>query len=125
MASKRTKKEKLSPTFSKTLVLVLTFEHILKKQIFFDVTLNLQNSTYRPYKKPNVNLLYCHSSSNDPPQIIKELPNSISEKLPRNSSNQETFNTAKVEYEEALKKSSYNVHLKYNNSKSEKRESKT
>ena len=92
----------------------------LKEVDFLDVTLNLQNGTYRPYKKANDKLLYIHSSSNHPPQIIKQLPNSISERLSKNSSNQEVFNTAKVEYEDALKKSGYNVDLKYTDNKSEK-----
>ena len=92
----------------------------LKEVDFLDVALNLQNYTYSPYKKANDKLLYIHSSSNLPPQIIKQLPNSISERLSKNSSNQEVFNTAKVEYEDALKKSGYNVDLKYTNNKSEK-----
>ena len=59
-------------------------------------------------------MLYIHSSSNveHPRQIIKQLPNSISERLSKNSSNQEIFNTAKVEYKDALKKSGCNVDLK-------------
>ena len=64
-------------------------------------------------------MLYIHSLSNHPPQIIKQLPNSISERLSKNS-NQEIFITAKVEYEDALKKSGCNVDLKYTNNKSEK-----
>ena len=79
-----------------------------------------KNDTYPPHKKANDKLLYIHSSSNHTPQIIKQLPNSISERLSKNSSNQEVFNTAKVEYEDALKKSGYNVDLKYTNNKSEK-----
>ena len=66
---------------------------------FLDVTLKLQSETYRPYRKPNDKLLYIHSSLN---QIIKQLPNSISERLSNNSSNQEIFNTAKVEYKDPL-----------------------
>ena len=38
----------------------------------------------------------------------------------KNFSNQEIFNTAKVEYQDVLKKSGYNVDLKYTNNKSEK-----
>ena len=68
----------------------------LKEVDFLDVALNLQNGTYRPYKKANVKLLYIHSSSNHPPEIIKQLPTSVSERLSKNSSNQEAFNTAKV-----------------------------
>ena len=80
----------------------------------------MTQETYHPYKKPNDKLLYIHSSSNHSPQIIKQLPNSISERLSKNSSNQEIFSTAKVEYEDALKKSGYNVDLNYTNNKSEK-----
>ena len=54
---------------------------------FLDVTLNLQKGTYRPYKKANDKLFYIHSSLNHPPQIIKQLSNSISERLSKNSSN--------------------------------------
>ena len=53
----------------------------LKEVDFLDVTLNLQNGTYHPYKKPNNKLLYIHSSSNHPLQTIKQLQNSISERL--------------------------------------------
>ena len=68
----------------------------LKEVDFIDVTLNLQNDTYHPYKKPNDKLLCIDSSSNHPLQIIKQLPNSISERLSKNSSSQEIFNTGKV-----------------------------
>ena len=39
----------------------------LKIVNYLDVTFNLTNSTYRPYRKPNDNLLYIHTSSNHPP----------------------------------------------------------
>ena len=74
--------------------------------------------------KFNDKLLYIHSSSKHPPQIIKQLPNSISERQSKNSSNKEIFNTAKVEYEDALKKLSYDVDLKYTNNKSGKRKTR-
>ena len=54
-------------------------------------------ATYRPYKKPNDNLQYIHTSSNHPPNIFKQLPDSIRERLVRNSSNEEIFNRAKNE----------------------------
>ena len=92
----------------------------LKERDFLDVSLNLQHDTYCPYEKPNDKLFYIHSSSNYPPQIIKQLPNSIPERLSKNSSNEEIFNTTKVEYEDALKNFGYNVDLKYINNKSEK-----
>ena len=39
--------------------------------------------------------------------IIKQLPRIIGDKLSRNSSNNEVFNTAKTEYEEALERNGY------------------
>ena len=70
-----------------------------------------------PYKKPNEKLLYISKSSNHPPQIIMQLPKIISDRLSRNSSNKEVFNTAKREYEEALKRSGYsNISLSFHQS---------
>ena len=43
----------------------------LKEVDFLDVILNLKNGFYRPYKKPDDKLVYIHSMSNHPPQIIK------------------------------------------------------
>ena len=60
-----------------------------------------------PIKKPNDRLLYINTSFNHPSQIIKQLPKIISDTLSRNSSKKEVFNTAKGEYEEALKRSGY------------------
>ena len=74
---------------------------------FLDITFNLNNGIYKPYKKPNDRLLYINKSSNHPPQIINQLPKILSGRLSRNSSNKEVFNTAKGEYEEALKRSGY------------------
>ena len=51
---------------------------------------------------------------------MKHLPNSISKRLSKGFSKQEIFNIAKTEYEDALKKSGFDVDLKYINSKSEK-----
>ena len=61
----------------------------LKEVDFLDVTLNLKMVLTR-------NLMTsCVIST--PTQIIKQLPNSISERLSKNSSNQKNFNTAKVD----------------------------
>ena len=92
----------------------IEIETNLKSVIFLDVTFNLTNRTYRLYRKPNDNLLYVHTSSNYPPQIIKHLPDSIEERLSNNSSNQQVFNSGKKEYEKALKDSGYkNGNLKF------------
>ena len=54
---------------------------------FLDVTFNLLDGTYKPYKKPNGQLLRVNISSNHPPQVIKQLPTSKSNRLSNNSSN--------------------------------------
>ena len=79
----------------------------LQEVDFLDVTFNLINNTYCPYKKPNDNLPYINTSSNHPPNIIKQLTKTISERLSRNSSSIEIFNSSKLEYKVALKKSGY------------------
>ena len=117
MASKWTKKEETILKIYKDIGFGIDIQTNLKEADFLDIILNLQNRTYRPYKKPDDKLLYICSSSNHPPQIIKQLPNSISESLSKNFSNLEIFNIVKVEYEDVLKKSGYNIDLKHINSK--------
>ena len=79
---------------------------------FLDVTFNLLDETHKPYKKPNGQLLCINTSSNHPPQIIKQLPISISNRLSNNSSNKQVFDMSKGEYEKALRESGYkNVSL--------------
>ena len=59
----------------------------LKEVDFLNVTLNIQNGICFPYKKPSDKLLSFRSSSNSPLQLTKQLPNPISERLSKNSSN--------------------------------------
>ena len=85
---------------------------------FLDVTFNLLDGTYKPYKKRNDHLLYVNTSSNHPPQVIKQLPISISNRLSNNSSNKQVFDMSKGEYEKALRESGYkNVSLIYTDKK--------
>ena len=80
---------------------------------FLDVTFNLLNETYRPYRKPNDELKYINVSSNHPPQIIKQLVNTINDRLSTNSSSEKVFNEPKSYYENALNKSGYKTQLEY------------
>ena len=93
----------------------------LKIVDFLDITFNLSNVTYKPYRKPNDNLLYVNTSSNQSLQIIKELPTSTAKRLSKNSSSIEIFNSAKVEYENALENSGYHsIKLNYTQTKENK-----
>ena len=58
---------------------------------------------FKPYKQANDSLLHIKKNSNHLPQIIKQLPKIISDKLSKYSSNEEVFNESKREYENALK----------------------
>ena len=58
----------------KDIAFAIDVETNLKIVDFLDTTFNLNNGTYRPYKKPNDLLLYINKSSNHPPQIINQLP---------------------------------------------------
>ena len=87
----------------------------LKIVDFLDITFNLNNGTYRPYKKPNYLLSYINKFSNHPPQIINQLPKTINDCLSRNSSDEEVFNSSKHQYEKALRDSGYtDFQLKFN-----------
>ena len=81
---------------------------------FLHVTFNLENNTYRPYKKSNDKLIYIVDVlSNHPPQTKKQLTKKISNRLSRNSSNADIFNNTKLEYEKALKKCRHTTKLTY------------
>ena len=82
---------------------------------FLDITFNLKNGTYRPYKKPNDLLSDINKSSNHPPQFINQLLKTINERSSRNSSNEEVFNSSKHQCEKALRESGYtDFELKFN-----------
>ena len=46
----------------------------LKITNYFDITLNLNDGSYRPYRKPNEETNYIHVNSDHPPSMIKEIP---------------------------------------------------
>jgi hypothetical protein len=43
---------------------------------FLDITLNINDESYQPYRKPNNEPLFIDSHSNHPPSITKQLPSS-------------------------------------------------
>jgi len=89
----------------------------MKTVNYLDVTLDLTNSTYRPYHKPDSETNYVHTDSNHPPSIIKQIPISIETRLSKLSSNENIFKQATPYYEEALKRAGYNHQFNYNPNK--------
>ena len=80
---------------------------------FLDVTFDLSNDTYKPYRKPNDEPLYIHRSSNHPPSILRQLPISINNRINTLSSNKDIFENAAPTYNEALKKSNFPTQLSF------------
>ena len=80
---------------------------------FLDVTLDLNTEKFKPYSKPANTLLYVHSKSNHPPNIIRNIPESINRRLSEISYDEDVFKEAAPPYQEALLKSGYSYHLKY------------
>ena len=100
-------------TIFQSIDLKIEIQTNLTEVLFLDVTFSLERNTYRPYRKPNDNITYINTSQNHPPQIIKHLTQTISERLYRNSSSAEIFEQSKPDYEEALKKCGYKAKLQY------------
>lgn len=92
----------------------ITIEANKKIVNFLDVTLNLQDGTYKPYTKPANIPLYIHKSSNHPPSILKNIPLAINNRLSTISSNEKCFDSECKVYQEALDRSGYTHKLKFN-----------
>ena len=79
---------------------------------YLDVTLNLNNSNYKPYHKPD-NEIYIHKDSNHPLSILNQIPKSSEKRISTLSSNETIFNESKEIYQKTLEKSGYRQTLKY------------
>ena len=110
--------KKLKKVFQKH-QLEITIEKGLVKTDFLDVTLNLRNDMYEPYRKPRSETIYVHKKSNHPNYIVKQIPNTINDRLTRLSRNEFAFNNAKENYQEALTKAGYEHELKFERSNSD------
>ena len=80
---------------------------------YLDITFNLNDGSYRPYRKPNDVTIYIHKESNHPPTIIRKLPSMVEKRVSELSSTKEIFEEAKSHYEEALGKSGFDTKLNY------------
>ena len=48
---------------------------------FLYIQFNLLSGTFKPYRKPNNDPIYVDKDSNHPPQVLKELPNTIGKRI--------------------------------------------
>ena len=58
----------------------------------FDVSLKLNNSNYKPYHKPDIEILCIHKGSNHPHSILKHIPTLTEKTISTFSCNENIFN---------------------------------
>ena len=83
--------------------LKITIQANKKSYDFLDVTLDLRDNLYKPYRKQNNNLSYINEHSNHPPVILRNLPTGISNRISTNSKSENVFRQACPAYTEALR----------------------
>ena len=106
-------KKDIIATFKK-LNLKIVIESNMKIVNILDVTLNLSDGSFSPYRKPNDESLCINSMSNHPPNI-KHLPKFINRRISSLSCNEEHFNNVKHYYEDQLKSCGYNEPFSFMN----------
>ncbi|PIK40481.1 hypothetical protein BSL78_22671 [Apostichopus japonicus] len=67
------KRKEVTQLFNK-FGLKVTIETNLQVVNYLDITMNLANGSFAPYRKPGDNPLFIHSHSDHPPGIIKNIP---------------------------------------------------
>ena len=85
----------------------------MKSTDYLDVTLNLSDGSYRPYRKPDDETNYIHTESDHPPNIIKQLPLAVEKRLSDLSSSKDIFDQSKQYYQDVLTKNGYKHLLQY------------
>ena len=114
--------KQLIETFNK-FGLKITATANLRRVNFLDVTLDLTDGTYKPYRKPNDEPLYINRLSNHPPAIVNQLPSSINKRINKLLCNKQTFDASSQLYNDALRRSNFDATLAYEQSTSDENNS--
>ena len=93
--------------------LSITSKTNLKTVDYLDVTSDLENNSYKPYRKSDNLPAYIHKHSNHPPTILNELPKSIAKRISDLSSSENLFRDAIPVYKEAIRKTGFTSDLVY------------
>ena len=91
---------------------------------YLNVTLNLNNGSFKPYHKPDDIIQYINKESNHPPSITEHLPASIEKRLSNNSADEKIFKEAAIYYEDTLNKVGYINNLVYHTPSTSNQENK-
>ena len=94
--------------------LKITVQSNKKVVNYLDITLNLSNGKFYPYRKSNDKPLCINTKSNHPPIIIKQLPSGINKRISSLSCNAEEFEKAIPAYNDALQKCGFTQRLAFN-----------
>ena len=78
-----------------------------------DASFDLKSGNYYPYRKQNNEILYIHKQSNHPPYIIKQISSMISKRVSAIFCDNDHFNKAAPDYNNAFKKSGFNENIGY------------
>ena len=78
---------------------------------YLDITLDLNNGTYKSYRKPSCEILYVQAKSNQPTNILKQLLISIETKLPILYNSPRIFNEASEK--KVVNQSNYDYKFQY------------
>ena len=106
------RKKSLWKTFN-NFGLKIVAESYLKIVNYLDVTLNLNNSSLRRYRKPDDIIQYINKRSNHPQNVIKHLRTSIGKRLSSNSSDEKIFKEVAIYYKDISNKAGYINKLVY------------
>ena len=85
----------------------------LKIVDFLDVTLNLNNGTFKPFSKNDSTPRYINISSNHPRSVLRQIPNAVNQRINKLSSGWKIFEENKSRYDDALKDSGFQGRLEY------------
>ena len=87
------RKKKLIIKAFKKCGLANSIECNLKTVNFLDITFDLQNNVYKPYRKVNDKPTYINKNSTHPPSILKQLTKSIEKRISETSHQVRTYLT--------------------------------
>ena len=74
---------------------------------FLDVTRNLSNNTYKPFRKTDQYPSYINVNANHPKTIIKQVPKAVKLRIRNLSANEKIFQESSKIYMDALKNSGF------------------
>ena len=106
------KKKEITEIF-KSFELSITVTTNVASANYLENNFDLTKDIYKPYRKPNDEPVYINRHSSHSPNIIRQIPLSVSSRIPNISSNQSIFNSSIPMYKEVLTKSGFNDDIIY------------